>query len=146
MFYTPEYAKEYYVVHELLHHFIHERQDEVIQGLPEFITRQVPADQTIRDFLLKNEEEIVVNLSQVIIRKNLAVGFVMEESACVCDPKTVLEPIPGNVTCTCIEALVSLIKHWRDSWEDGQNCEGCHGDKVPVDLWQTTEAMGRDDK
>ena len=143
VFYTPEYAKEYYVVHELLHHFIHSSQDEVIQGLPEFITRQIPTGQPIRDFLLINEEEIVVNLSQVIIRKNLAVGFVMEASACVCDPKTVLEPTAGNVTCTCIEAPLSLVAHWIDSGTAEAKCPSCHGDKVPVfDLWEETKQMG----
>ncbi len=106
LFFTPLYDKYYYLMHELLHHLIDEHEQEVIRGLPEFVTKQTGYE-PISDFLRKNEEDIVTNLAQVIIRKNLA-GFALKESPCVCEPKTVLGDTSENVLCTCVDDLPPL--------------------------------------
>lgn len=126
LFFTPPYANDYYLMHELLHHLIDEHEQEVIGGLPEFITKQAGSE-PISDFLRKNEEDIVTNLAQVIIRKNLA-GFALKESPCVCEPKTVLGH-SENVLCTCVKPPGSLIAKWIDSGEE-EKCKSCHGPQM----------------
>ena len=69
-FFTSRYMNDYYVVHELIHYFIDEYKEDVISSLPQVITQQ--ADLAIGDFISQHEEEITVQLSQIIIRKNLA--------------------------------------------------------------------------
>ncbi len=117
--FTPQYMNDYYVTHELLHYFIDEYEEEVAQALPEIITNQNRTELPLRDFLKQNEEEIVINLAQIIIRKSLA-GFVLKESRCVCEPKTELN-IPGNVICTCVKPPDRTVD------EAAIECKRCHG-------------------
>ncbi len=49
-----------------------EYEEEVAQALLEIITSQNRTELPLRDFLKQNEEEIVINLAQIIIRKSLA--------------------------------------------------------------------------
>jgi hypothetical protein len=49
-----------------------EYEEEVAQALPEIIASQDRTELPLRDFLKQNEEEIVINLAQIIIRKSLA--------------------------------------------------------------------------
>ena len=110
---------DYYVTHELLHYFIDEYEEEVAQALPEVITSQNRIGLPLRDFLKQNQEGIVINLAQIIIRKNLA-GSVLNESRCVCEPKTELN-IPGNVICTCVKPPDRTID------QAAIKCTECHG-------------------
>jgi len=71
-FFTSRYMNDYYVVHELIHYFIDEYQDEVISSLPQVITQRSTTDLSIGEFVSQHEEEITAELSQIIIRKNLA--------------------------------------------------------------------------
>ncbi len=71
-FFTPRYMNDYYVAHELIHHFVDEYQEQVISGLPEVITQRNTSDLPLNDFLTEHEEEIVTELSQIMIRQNLA--------------------------------------------------------------------------
>lgn len=71
-FFTPPYMNDYYVVHELIHYFIDEYQEEVISGLPQVITQRNTTDLSLQDFISQHEEEIAMELSQIIIRQNLA--------------------------------------------------------------------------
>ncbi len=71
-FFTSQYMNDYYLVHELVHYFFDEYQDEVISSLPQVITQRSTTDLPIGDFISQHEEEITVQLSQIIIRKNLA--------------------------------------------------------------------------
>ncbi len=116
---TPHYTNGYYVTHTLLHYFLDEYEEEVAQALPEVITSQNRAGLPLRDFLKQNEGEGVINLARIIIRKSL-VGSVVNESRCVCEPKTELS-VPGNVTYTCVRP---------PEWAVGEatiECKGCHG-------------------
>ena len=72
LFFTPRYMNDYYVAHELLHHFVDEYQEQVISGLPEVITQRNTSDLPLNDFITEHEEEIVTELSQIMIRQNLA--------------------------------------------------------------------------
>ena len=69
-FFTSQYMNDYYVVHELVHYFIDEYEDDVISNLPQVIAQQT--DLAIDEFVSQHEEEITAELSQIIIRKNLA--------------------------------------------------------------------------
>ena len=71
-FFTPRYMNDYYVAHELIHHFIDEYQEEFIAGLPQVITQRNTTNLPLGDFISQHEEEIAVELPQIIIRKNLA--------------------------------------------------------------------------
>jgi len=71
-FFTSRYMNDYYVVHELVHYFIDEYQDDVISNLPQVITQRSTTDLPIGEFVSQHEEEITVELSQIIIRQNLA--------------------------------------------------------------------------
>lgn len=71
-FFTPRYMNDYYVAHELIHHFVDEYQEQVISSLPEVITQRNISDLPLDDFITENEEEIVTELSQIMIRQNLA--------------------------------------------------------------------------
>ncbi len=118
-FFVPRHANDYYITHELLHHFIDEYEEEVVEGLPEVITKQNRTGLPLRDFLKQNEEEIVINLSQIIVQKSLA-GFVLGKSRCTCMPETKLQ-MPGLVSCTCIEISAQMIAN-KDI-----DCKECHG-------------------
>ena len=118
-YFSPRYVNDYYITHELLHYFIDEYEEEVAQALPEVITSQNRGGLPLRDFLKQNEEEIVINLAQIIIRKSL-VGSVLNESRCVCEPKMELN-IPGNVICTCVKPPDRTID------QAAIECKGCHG-------------------
>jgi hypothetical protein len=69
LFYSPEYMKDYYMTHELLHYFIDEYEKEVIDGLPDMITKQNMGAVPLHYFLKGNEERIVTQLSKIIIRR-----------------------------------------------------------------------------
>ncbi len=71
-FFTPRYMNDYYVAHELVHHFVDEYQKEVIAGLPQLIMQKNVSGLLLSDFIKQQEEEIAMELSQIIIRKNLA--------------------------------------------------------------------------
>ncbi len=71
-FFTPRYMNEYYVAHELIHHFVDEYQEELIAGLPQVITQRNTTNLSLANFVSQHEEEIAVELPQIIIRKNLA--------------------------------------------------------------------------
>lgn len=119
LFFTPRYMNDYYVTHELIHYFIDEYEDVVIEALPEVITRENRSDLALRDFVKQNEEEITINLAQIIIRKSLA-GYALQGSRCTCEPETMLD-ITHNVVCTCVRPPEEMII-------DGDiECTGCHG-------------------
>jgi len=69
LFFSPEYTKDYYITHELLHYFIDEYEKEVIDGLPEIIRKQNMGAVPLHYFLKGNEERIVIQLSKLIIRR-----------------------------------------------------------------------------
>ena len=71
-FFTPRYMNDYYVAHELTHHFIDEYQEEVIASLPQVITQKNTTNLSPANFVSQHEEEIAMELPQIIIRKNLA--------------------------------------------------------------------------
>jgi len=71
-FFTPRYMNEYYVAHELIHHFVDEYQEELIAGLPQVITQKNTNNLSLANFVSQHEEEIAMELPQIIIRKNLA--------------------------------------------------------------------------
>lgn len=71
-FFTPRYMNDYYVAHELVHHFIDEYQEEVIAGLPQVIMQKNVSNLPPENFIKQHEEEIASELPQIIIRKNLA--------------------------------------------------------------------------
>jgi len=71
-FFTSRYMNDYYVAHELIHHFIDEYQEEVISGLPQVITQRNTTDLPLQDFISQHEEEIATELPKIIIRHNLA--------------------------------------------------------------------------
>ncbi|MBA7474591.1 hypothetical protein ES707_09945 [subsurface metagenome] len=71
-FFTPRYMNEYYVAHELIHHFVDEYQEELIAGLPQVITQKNITNLSLANFVSQQEEEIAMELPQIIIRKNLA--------------------------------------------------------------------------
>ncbi len=74
LLFTPEYINDYYITHELLHHFIDEYEKEVATGLPQIIRKKYQSDVLGYDFLKYKEEEIVVDLSQIIIRESLTIS------------------------------------------------------------------------
>ncbi len=76
-FFTSRYMNDYYVAHELVHHFIDEYQEEVISGLPQVIIQRNVTGFSLQDFIRQQEEEITFELSRIIIRKNLA-SFVLQ--------------------------------------------------------------------
>ena len=71
-FFTPRYMNDYYVAHELIHHFIDEYKEEVISGLPQVIIQKNVSHLPLQDFIKQHEEEIASELPQIMIRKNLA--------------------------------------------------------------------------
>lgn len=71
-FFTPRYMNDYYVAHELIHHFVDEYQEELIAGLPQVITQRNTSGLSLASFVSQHEEEIAMELPQIIIRKNLA--------------------------------------------------------------------------
>jgi len=71
-FFTPRYMNDYYVAHELIHHFVDEYQEEVISGLPQVITQRNTTNLPLDDFITEHEEEIATELPQIIIRQSLA--------------------------------------------------------------------------
>ncbi len=119
LFFTPRYMNDYYVTHELIHYFIDEYEDVVIEALPEVITRENRSGLALRDFVKQNEEEITINLAQIIIRKSLA-GYVLQGSRCTCEPETMLD-ITHNVVCTCVRPPEEMII------DENIDCIGCHG-------------------
>lgn len=71
-FFTPRYMNDYYLAHELIHHFIDEYQEEVISGLPQIIVQKNASHLPPENFIKQYQEEIASELSQIIIRQNLA--------------------------------------------------------------------------
>ncbi|MFQ5835031.1 MAG: hypothetical protein ACE5HR_03825 [bacterium] len=71
-FFTPRYMNDYYVAHELIHHFIDEYKEQVISSLPQVITQRNTTDLPLQDFIDQHEEEIATELPQIIIRQSLA--------------------------------------------------------------------------
>lgn len=71
-FFTPRYMNDYYLAHELIHHFIDEYKEEVIASLPQIIMQKNVSHLPPENFIKQKEEEIARELSQIIIRKNLA--------------------------------------------------------------------------
>ena len=71
-FFTPRYMNDYYVAHELIHHFIDEHLEEVASHLPEVITQRNTSDLPLDDFITEHEEEIATEFSQIMIRQSLA--------------------------------------------------------------------------
>jgi len=71
-FFTPRYMNDYYVAHELIHHFIDEHLEEVASHLPEVITQRNTSGLPLDDFITEHEEEIATELSQIMIRQSLA--------------------------------------------------------------------------
>lgn len=71
-FFTPRYMNDYYVAHELIHHFVDEYKEQVISSLPQVITQRNVSDLPIQDFISQHEEEIATELPQIIIRQSLA--------------------------------------------------------------------------
>ena len=69
LFFCPQHTKDYYMTHELLHYFIDEYEKEVIDGLPEIITKQNMGAVPLYYFLKGNEERIVTQLAKIIIRR-----------------------------------------------------------------------------
>lgn len=72
LLFTSRYMNDYYLTHEVVHHFIDQYPGEVAASLPQVITQQNIADLPLRDLLRRHEEKIAVELSQIIIRKSLA--------------------------------------------------------------------------
>jgi len=66
-FFTPRYMNDYYVAHELIHHFIDEYKEEVIAGLPQIIVQKNVTHLPVENFIKQHEEEIAIELSQIII-------------------------------------------------------------------------------
>lgn len=71
-FFTSRYMNDYYVAHELVHHFVDEYQEQVIAGLPQVIMQRNVSNLPLENFIKQHEEEIASELPQIIIRKNLA--------------------------------------------------------------------------
>ncbi len=71
-FFTPQYMNDYYVAHELIHHFVDEHLEEVASHLPEVITQRNTSGLPLDDFITEHEEEIATELSQIMIRQSLA--------------------------------------------------------------------------
>jgi len=71
-FFTPRYMNDYYVAHELIHHFVDEYKEEVVSGLPQVITQRNTNNLPLDDFITEHEEEIATELPQIIIRHSLA--------------------------------------------------------------------------
>ena len=69
LFFASQYMNDYYVTHELLHYFIDEYEEEVIDGLPQIIKNQNVGFVRLEYFLKGNEERIVTQLSKIIIRR-----------------------------------------------------------------------------
>lgn len=73
--FTPKYMNDYYVTHELLHYFIDEYEKQVATGLPKIIRKKYQSDVLGYDFLKHKEEEIVIDLSKIIIRESLTTAL-----------------------------------------------------------------------
>jgi len=71
LLFTPEYMNDYYVTHELLHYFIDEYEKQVKAGLPKIIRKRYQSDVLGYNFLRNKEEEIVIDLSKIIIHESL---------------------------------------------------------------------------
>ncbi len=71
LLFSPEYMNDYYVTHELLHYFIDEYEKQVKAGLPKIIRKKYQTDVLGYDFLKHKEEEIVIDLSKIIIHEIL---------------------------------------------------------------------------
>lgn len=50
-FFTSRYMNDYYVTHELIHHFIDEYQEKVISGLPQVIIQRNVTGFSLQDFI-----------------------------------------------------------------------------------------------
>ncbi len=70
LLFTPQYVKDLYVAHEVLHYFVDEYEEEIIAGLPEIIKKQNtgPLGVDWHYFLKGNEERIVDQLSKICVR------------------------------------------------------------------------------
>ncbi len=66
---------DYYVTHELLHYFIDEYEKQVAAGLPKIIRKKYQSDVLGYNFLIHTEEEIVIDLSKIIIHESLATSL-----------------------------------------------------------------------
>ncbi|TET47980.1 hypothetical protein E3J59_01290 [Candidatus Aerophobetes bacterium] len=75
LLFTPEYVNDYYVTHELLHYFIDEYEKQVAAGLPKIIRKKYQSDVLGYNFLKHKEEEIVIDLSKIIIHESLATSL-----------------------------------------------------------------------
>jgi len=73
--FTPKYMNDYYVTHELLHYFIDEYEKQVATGLPKIIRKKYQSDVLGYNFLKHKEEEIVIDLSKIIIRESLTTAL-----------------------------------------------------------------------
>ena len=71
LLFSPEYMNDYYVTHELLHYFIDEYEKQVKTGLPKIIRKKYQSDVLGYNFLRNKEEEIVIDLSKIIIQESL---------------------------------------------------------------------------
>jgi len=69
LFFTSQYMNDYYVTHELLHYFIDEYEEEVMDGLPDIIKQQNVGFVPLQYFLKGNEERIATQLAKIIIRR-----------------------------------------------------------------------------
>jgi len=69
LLFAPQHINDYYVTHELLHYFIDEYEEAVIDGLPEMITKQNAGFVPLQYFLKGNEERIVTQLAKIMIRR-----------------------------------------------------------------------------
>jgi len=69
LLFAPQHINDYYVTHELLHYFIDEYEEAVIDGLPEIITKQNAGFVPLQYFLKGNEERIVTQLAKIMIRR-----------------------------------------------------------------------------
>jgi len=75
LLFSPEYMNDYYVTHELLHYFIDEYEKQVKAGLPKIIRKKYQSDVLGYNFLKHKEEEIVIDLSKIIIRESLTTSL-----------------------------------------------------------------------
>jgi len=71
-FFTSRYLNDYYVAHELIHHFIDQYQGQVASRLPEVIAKRNTNNLPVQDFIKEHEEEIATELPQIMIRQSLA--------------------------------------------------------------------------
>ncbi len=70
-FFTSRYLNDYYVAHEVVHHFADEYQEGLIPGLPQVITQRNTSGLSLASFVSQHEEEVTMELARIIIQKNL---------------------------------------------------------------------------